>query len=137
MLVHLEGKAYNQSYIKCPDCKQVMVLKLSKDKENIYYSCDNFPACSNFHPAWPNGEAQGEVVSRKLRDARKACWESFQDVAGMGNKKAYEWLKRTWGCSKISTFNSQQCKELNHELFRIGNAKRALHEKSREPLGKF
>lgn len=120
MLTHLGGKPYHQAFIRCPDCKHVMVLKLSNDKQKVYYSCN--PGC-NFHPAYPDGRPQGEVAPRKLKEARKACWEQFDAVAGAGNRKAYEWLKRTWGSSKISTFNAQQCIELKYELFRIDRLK--------------
>lgn len=68
MQVRLDGKYYQQDYVKCPDCKQVMVLKLSTkeikmwETPAVYYSCGQ--PCGNFHSAFPNGQAVGEAAPR-------------------------------------------------------------------------
>ena len=119
MRVTLEGKNYEEKRVVCPDCKYLMNLRMSKQSK-LFYSCCN---CKNFHHAYPNGNPRGEPVSLNLKAARSKSWVMFCESGGQNNRKAYAWLKRAWGTSKISEFNQQQCEELQHRLFVIQEKK--------------
>lgn len=120
--VYLDGQTYDEYYLRCADCSELMKLRISREKKKLFYSCSGYPTCKSMHGCKPSGEPIGDPVKQELRDQRKKTFQFLSELGG-NTKKGRDWMKKTWGTSRVGEMDMQQCTELYHQLFMIQERK--------------
>ena len=121
-------------YIKCPECGERMVLRVTKKyrypngEPRKFFGCSKYPQCTASHGADPDGNPLGIPANAETKQARIEA-HRFIDTLGYKNKenrgKIYKLVGIILGVSPrdahISRLTVTQCRTLIERLNNKGS----------------
>lgn len=115
-VVILEGRAFVEEELYCPDCQSVMHLAVNRSQSGPpRYTCSS-PGCGATHEALLSGRPSGWPGDAETRQARHDAHEEFNRLwteFGMQRDRAYRFMASVMGLSRedahISKFTAAQC----------------------------
>lgn len=117
----LDGRAFAQHHLACPDCGAPMRLLVSREGGPPYYGCSRFAEtrCPGAHGADLKGAPLGVPGNRATRDARRRAHDAFDPLwreLGMDRGAAYRLLEARMGLGAtdghIGRMTIEQCEQV-------------------------